>query len=185
VSRWLLNKYALQIKKGAVFAYPTDTIWGLGCHPQNELAINRILQIKNRSESKGMILLSSHINYCAPYIDETYFQQHYEQISSAEKYPTTWLVPASAYCPSWLTGDHDSVALRLTQRPHIKTLCDILAQPLISTSANYSGHSPARNAFQIHRNFASQVDFIIHSSIKSTQKASRIIDMKSGKIIRA
>jgi L-threonylcarbamoyladenylate synthase len=185
VSSWLLNKYALQIKKGAVFAYPTDTIWGLGCDPENAQAIQRILQIKNRSVSKGMILLANSIDYCTPYIDRDYFTQQREQICRIEQSPTTWLVPASASCPPWLTGNHHSVAIRLTDIPHISRLCNALKIPLISTSANYSGHTPVRNAFLSHRHFANRVDFIIHSSVKGSEKASRIIDMKSGKIIRA
>jgi len=85
VSPWLLNKYALGIKKGAVFAYPTDTIWGLGCHPENQQAVNRILAIKNRPFDKGMILLSNCIDHCSPFIDQDYFHQQYQQISSEDK----------------------------------------------------------------------------------------------------
>ncbi len=184
MSPWLLNKYALSIKKGAVFAYPTDTIWGLGCHPENHQAVGRILSIKNRSFDKGMILLSNLIDYCQHFIDQEYFQQHYQQISTPEKSATTWLLPASPFCPEWLTGKNQTVAVRLTVLSHIQVLCDRLALPLVSTSANISGLKPATNSFQIHRQFANSVDFIIDGITYGSQRPSRIIDKQSGEIIR-
>jgi L-threonylcarbamoyladenylate synthase len=185
VSPWLLNKYALSIKQGAIFAYPTDTIWGLGCHPQNQHAVRRILQIKNRPFDKGMILLSNRIEYCQTFIDHEYFQQQREHISAPEPLATTWLLPASKLCPNWLTGKNSTVAIRLTTLPHIQTLCDRLGQPLISTSANISGRKSAANLLQIHRLFGHSVDFIIAGTSKGSQRASRIIDKRSGEIIRA
>ncbi len=167
-----------------MFAYPTDTIWGLGCHPENHQAVERILSIKNRPFDKGMILLSNNIDYCQHFIDQEYFQQHYQQISSPESSATTWLLPASPFCPVWLTGNNRTVAVRLTALPHIQILCDRLALPLISTSANISGHKPSTNALQIHRHFANSVDFIIGGISSGSARPSRIIDKRSGEIIR-
>jgi L-threonylcarbamoyladenylate synthase len=184
VSPWLLNKYAVNIKKGAVFAYPTDTIWGLGCHPESQQAVSRILSVKKRPFDKGMILLSNCIDYCQHFIDQDYFQNHFSEISIAEKSPTTWLLPASPCCPKWLTGNNKTVAVRLTDLSHIQILCDRLGLPLISTSANISGRKPALNSLQIQRQFANSVDFIIAGITSGSQHASRIIDKRSGEIIR-
>jgi L-threonylcarbamoyladenylate synthase len=131
-----------------------------------------------------MILLSNNIDYCQHFIDQEYFQTHYSDISIAEKSATTWLLPASSYCPEWLTGNNKTVAVRLTALPHIQILCDRLARPLISTSANISGRKPATNSLQIHRQFANSVDFIIGGITNGSQRASRIIDKQSGEIIR-
>lgn len=185
MSPWLLNKYALAINQGAVFAYPTDTIWGLGCHPQLQHAAERILKIKNRPFDKGIILLSNRIDYCQGFIDEDYFQQQYRQICTPESVATTWLLPARTSCPKWLTGKNNTVAVRLTTLPHIQSLCNRLALPLISTSANISRRIPCRNTFLIHRQFANQVDFIIDGIANGSHRASRIIDKRSGEIIRA
>lgn len=184
MSPWKLNRYALDILHGAVFAYPTDTIWGLGCHPLNHQAVTRILHIKKRPSSKGMILLASQIDYCRSFIDRDFFEHQYRNICTPESEPTTWLIPASLDCPGWLTGQARTVAIRLTHLPHIRALCDTIQQPLISTSANISGRKPASNIYQIQRIFSQQVDFVVTGFPQGSTQASRIIDLQSGKIIR-
>ena len=184
MSHWLLNKYALDIAKGAVFAYPTDTIWGLGCHPDNPYAVKRILAIKQRPHDKGMILLSSHIDFCEPYIHAEYFQKQYHQIETPDIQPTTWLLPASIHCPSWLTGKNSTVAIRITRLAHIRALCEKRLHPLISTSANISGRAPASNLHKIRKLFLNKVDFIVAGIDPLTQRPSKIIDKRTGETIR-
>ena len=69
MSPWALNRLGHAVSAGAVIGYPTDTIWGLGCDPLNFASVARILQIKNRNPDKGLILLSSRLEYCSPYIE--------------------------------------------------------------------------------------------------------------------
>ena len=68
MSPWSLNRFVRAVARDAVFAYPTDTIWGFGCHPLSASGVARILSIKGRSVAKGLILLSSDLDYCRPYI---------------------------------------------------------------------------------------------------------------------
>jgi L-threonylcarbamoyladenylate synthase len=174
---------ARAIKAGAIFAYPTDTIWGLGCHPLHPGAVHRILELKRRSISKGMILLSSSIEYAIKFIDPGFRVDRYPQLEEAQPRPTTWLLPATPGCPDWLTAGGDRIALRITQLPHIAELCTRLESPLVSTSANISGHTPIRNSIQAQRQFTDKVDFIVYGHTGGAQ-ASRIIDIESGNVIR-
>ena len=97
MSPWALNRLVHAISAGAVIGYPTDTIWGLGCDPLDFASVARILQIKNRRPDKGLILLSSRLEYCSPYIDIDAGQR--ESLLAPCARPTTWLVNASEASP--------------------------------------------------------------------------------------
>ena len=97
MSPWILNRLSRAVSQGAVFGYPTDTIWGFGCHPLIAPSVNRIQQIKRRPAGKGLILLSSRIEYCAAYTDAD--AKALRSIGEPVENPTTWLVPVSNFCP--------------------------------------------------------------------------------------
>ncbi|MGD2171558.1 MAG: Sua5/YciO/YrdC/YwlC family protein, partial [Gammaproteobacteria bacterium] len=104
MSPWALNRLVREVSRGAVFGYPTDTVWGLGCHPLIASSVVRLLQLKNRTLDKGLILLSSRLEYCLPYLDAD--PAGLEPLRQAGDRPTTWLVPASEFCPVWIRGAH-------------------------------------------------------------------------------
>ena len=185
MSPWRLRQLARTIPRGAVFAYPTDTIWGLGCHPVSAQGIQRLIDIKRRPLGKGLILLSSSIEYYAPFIDPDFLYQKQDAIVETAARPTTWLVPAAPRCPHWLTGGGELIAVRLCSLEHIRILCDRIGYPLVSTSANLSGQRNARGAMQVHRLFAHQLDFIVEGFATSGHTASRIVNLLSGDIVRA
>lgn len=185
MSPWRLTRIARQIDRGAIIAYPTDTIWGLGCSPVSSIAITRIQQLKKRAPNKGLILLSSELQYLRPYIDTVAYKKFHDQLFSITTRPTTWIIKASKYCPRWLTGLTDTVAIRLTQAPQVKALCHILQSPIVSTSANISGRTPIRNSLLAHKHFQERVDYIIEGFNTGSQQASEIRDLKSGKILRS
>ena len=186
MSPWQLNRAILAIERGALFAYPTDTIWGLGCHPLRTAAIERLLRLKRRQAGKGLILLASSMNYCRIFIDADMDEQELERLSQYRSRPTTWIIPATPDCPRWLTGDHSSIAIRITDKPLIKSLCDGLSMPLVSTSINTSGHPPARNRLVVRRQFADQLDFLLndHGEFNRQAQPSEIRDWRSGRTLR-
>lgn len=183
MSPWALNRFILAVSHGAVFGYPTDTIWGFGCHPLNSTSIARILQIKNRTAGKGLILLSSRLEYCAAYLDANLEQL--QKIQNPSDQPTTWLVPASQYCPPWLSANNATIAIRITDHPLLQILCDRLESPIVSTSANRAGRTTVRNAIQMHKQFAHELDFIVTGYATGSGKPSEIKSLASGKTLRA
>jgi L-threonylcarbamoyladenylate synthase len=190
MSPWRIRQIAYRIRQGALIAYPTDTIWGLGCHPLCDQTINRLQQLKQRPTGKGLILLSSNIDFCQYYIDEKTLTEHYERLSQPQPTPVTWVVKASKECPQWLTGKSTTIAIRITHKPLIRQLCSVMRSPLTSTSANFSGRPASRNSLQVHRNFQHRVDFILkgfdhHSVHDSRPQASQIRDIHTNKIFRA
>ena len=186
---WRLNRVALALSRGAVIAYPTDTIWGLGCDPLNARSVARIQNIKNRPLGKGLILLGTRPQQFSAFINPSFNTRFIEQLKQQQDKPTTWLVPVSSDCPHWLTGGSNRVAVRVTQKPLIRLLCSASGVPLVSTSANLSGFPVARNRLQVQRVFRHAVDFIIDdplqpSLLNPAATASRIVDLQSGQIIR-
>jgi len=183
MSPWALNRLGHAISAGAVIGYPTDTIWGLGCDPLNFASVARILQIKNRNPDKGLILLSTQLEYCAPYIELDSAQR--ESLLAPCARPTTWLVKASEDCPWWIRGVHSSVAIRLCDHPLLQVLCDQLKSPLVSTSANRAGRSTVRNALQLRFQFDGELDYIVTGFSTGSGRPSEIKSLASGTTLRS
>jgi L-threonylcarbamoyladenylate synthase len=183
MSPWALNRFAHAVSQGAIFGYPTDTIWGFGCHPLIARSVDRILQIKNRNPAKGLILLSSKLEYCAAYVGLDCEQL--EPVRSSTDHPTTWLVPASRECPIWIRGNYPTVAIRITRHPFLKFLCDQLEAPIVSTSANRSSKATVRNSLQMRKQFGEELDFIISGFATGSNRPSEIKSLLSGTILRS
>ena len=180
-----LTQIARQLNRGAIIAYPTDTIWGLGCHPMLQQSVQQIQQIKQRSLGKALILLASRLEQLLPYIDQSIQHEHLVELDKPAARPVTWLIRAGQHCPPWLTAGSDKVAVRLTSLSHIDLLCSTLQAPLVSTSANISGRTTIRNSVLAHKQFRHSVDYIIEGFRTSTTRASVIRDLQTGKILRA
>ena len=183
MSPWALNRLAHALSAGAVIAYPTDTIWGFGCDPFNADSVARILHIKQRPVDKGLILLASRIEQLDPFIELEPGQR--ERLLLPHSVPTTWLVNASDLCPWWIRGNHATVAIRLTDHPLLQYLCDRLHTPLVSTSANRAGRATARNALQLRRQFADELDYIVTGFATGNGRPSEIKSLASGNILRS
>ena len=184
MSPWRLRQIAKQVERGALIAYPTDTIWGFGCYPLSSRAVNRLQQLKQRSQGKGLILLSSKLNYLKPFIDDFIFNTYNHQLSLKNSKPVTWIVKSSKHCPGWLTGYSNNIAIRLTQVPQVNIICQSMQSPIVSTSANVSGRAPVRNSFQAHKKFHHKVDYIIEGFDTGSQSASEIRELNTNKILR-
>ena len=144
-----------EIRAGAVIAYPTKL--GLGCDPWNEEAVDRLLAIKNRSVDKGLILVADNIRQF-DFLFEDFPQDWIDRMSSTWPGPNTWLVPHQNLLPEWVTGVHDTVALRVSDHPQVRDLCSMVG-PLISTSANPQGRPAARTRLRVEQYFRGQIDW--------------------------
>lgn len=184
---WLLATANDCLANGGVIAYPTETVYGLGCNPLNRLAVERLLTLKQRSVKQGLIILAADLNQLSHYLQPLTQAQQTTLTQPVER-TTTWLVPAQAYVPDWLTGDHRSLAIRITQHPLARALCQQFGA-LVSTSANCSRQPAAHTALQVRTRFNSaravaQPDLIIHGHCGTDKRPSQIIDLLSGKILR-
>ena len=182
VNRWRVLEAAREIRAGAVIAYPTEAVWGLGCDPWNEAAVDRFLAIKNRSVDKGLILVADNIRQF-DFLFEDFPQDWIDRMASTWPGPNTWLVPHQDLLPEWVTGVHDTVALRVTDHPLVRDLCSLVG-PLISTSANPQGRPAARTRIRVEQYFRGQVDLVLGGALGGRKNPSLIRDLATGKVIR-
>lgn len=164
-------------------AYPTESVYGLGCDPFNEGAVLRLLAIKQRPVDKGLILIGADLAQLLPYVILTEEQQ--QQLEAGWPAPLTYLVPITDAVPAWVRGRHTKVAIRVPDHPLARQLCQRVGHPIISTSANLSGRPSARNPFQVARQLGDQLDFIVTGACDRASKPSTIIDLESGRTLRA
>ena len=136
------------LRGGGVLAWPTEAIWGMGCDPLNPHAIQRLLAIKQRSPSKGLILMAGDYAQILPFILPLP-PGRMQAVRDSWPGPHTWLLPANPNTPDWITGGSELVAVRVTAHPLSRDLCQAFGGALVSTSANRSGHPPARSALEV------------------------------------
>src|SRR3989338_8576602 len=172
------------LKKGSVIAYPTESVFGLGCDPDNIDAVSRILQIKHRAIDKGFILIGSAWEQIEPLVTSLR-PELLTRVFETWPGPTTWLFPASDEVPHWITGNRKSVAVRVTAHPIAKTLCEEFGRPIISTSCNKSGEHPARDVRTIELTLKNTVDCVVKGELGGRLRPSEIRDALTGEIIRA
>ena len=168
---------------GGVIAYPTEAVYGLGCDPDNREAVFRILELKSRPASAGLILIADRLERFAPYIKPVEPSARALALSTWPG-PVTWLFPRSAAVPDWLAGVHDTIALRITAHPGCRALCEAFGGPIVSTSANPSKEEPARSAQQAHDYFEDRLCGIVEGPLGDSDQPSEIRDLATGAVIR-
>jgi L-threonylcarbamoyladenylate synthase len=170
------------LKRGGVIAYPTESCYGLGCDPMNRRAVEKILRLKGRGAAKGLILIAADRRQLHPYATRTAIEAAWK--TGRWPGPVTWVLPAARTCPSWLTGGRDTVAVRITAHAEAAELCRQAGTALVSTSANKSGGKPAKSWRQCQRLFGRRVR-VLQGRVGARKRPSTLIDLASGKVLRA
>ena len=183
ISRWQASQFARIIRAGGVISYPTEAVFGLGCDPLNPEAVNRILDLKARPVTKGLILIASDFWQLKPYLQQLPDAIETKILASWPG-PTTWLVPALENVPYWLRGVHKSLAVRISDHPTVIELCRASGSALVSTSANPGGLPPARTSLAVRRYFHGTLDAMVAGSTGGQQRPSVIRDALTDKQIR-
>ena len=180
-SNFQISHAAHIIRHGGIIAYPTDTIYGLGCDPYNADAVASINDIKQRPRSKQFILLAGHLDQVASLVELDQDQQ--QKITRASE-PTSWVIEAKPQAPAWLKSESGTLTIRITQQHDVQHLCRALGHAIISTSANPSGKRPARNSLELHKYFHHSVDMILAEHQLLTASPSKVIRLCDNLIIR-
>lgn len=182
MNSWHLKRAARAVARGGVIAYPTEAVFGLGCDPWNGSAVCRILELKRRSITKGLIVIAADLAQLEPFV---YFPSPaiLDRVRSTWPGPVTWLLPARAVVPRWLRGDHKSLAVRVTAHPIAHALC-VEIGALVSTSANPSGCPPARCAQEVRAYFDNALDYIVPGAVGPEKRPTEIRDAITKEILR-
>ena len=161
------------VKSGGIIAYPTESVFGLGCDPFNQKAVLTLLSLKNRSQNKGLIVIASHIQQILPLIQPI---EANDLARALKTWPGhhTWIFPKSKTVPTWIAGSHDTIAVRVSSHPIVKLLCDVLNMPLVSTSANLSNQDTIGSIKDIKMQFNDKIDAFIDAPLGKQNKPSTI-----------
>lgn len=169
------------INTDGVICYPTEAVWGLGCHPQSSQAFEKILSLKQRPIDKGVILVASDYDQLKPYV--LWDDLHKSQLANWWPGFVTCLLPTAPTCPSYLKGKHQKIAVRLSHHPLIRELCQLTQTALVSTSANLSGNPPVHDLEEAKQTFSDGVDYYLDADLGGEKKPSRIIELINQQII--
>lgn len=182
-------RQALEVlKQGGVILYPTDTVWGIGCDATNEEAVRKVFKIKNRTDSKSLVLLANDLDMVARYVRE--IPSIAIDLVEVNDKPMTIIYPqGQLLAPSVLAQD-GSVGIRIPMNDFCIELVRKLRRPLVSTSANISGEPTPKCFAEIDGAVKDAVDYVVPKNFEAgaTGQASQIIKVGLGgevEIIRA
>lgn len=172
------------MREGGVILYPTDTIWGIGCDATNEDAVRRVYEIKQRQDSKAMLVLvdsSVKVDFYVRDVPEV----AWDLIDLADK-PLTIIYSGARNLAADLLAEDGSVGIRVTNEDFSKRLCQQFRKAIVSTSANISGQPSPKNFSEISEEVKSAVDYIVgyRQEEISNPKPSSIIKLDKGGVIK-
>ena len=159
------------LRNGGIIVYPTDTVWGIGCDATNAKAVAKIYALKQRADSKSMLVLldsPAKLNYYIADIPEAAwvlleasdYSENSDYSDCSNKKPLTIIYPnARNFAPNLIAED-DSIGIRITNEPFSKALCEQLRHPIVSTSANISGHPTAHFFHEIAEEILDGADYV-------------------------
>lgn len=174
------------LRKGGVILYPTDTVWGLGCDATDPEAVEKIYRIKNRPDSKSLVLLASDLDMVARYVKE--IPEMAVQLVEVNDRPMTIIYPdaiaaaagepADRHCLAHnVVAEDGTVGIRIPMMDFCVELVRRLGRPIVSTSANISGEPTPKKWSEISAVVKDAVDYTVDPSLESgaTGQSSSII----------
>ncbi|AFJ45454.1 L-threonylcarbamoyladenylate synthase type 1 TsaC [Shimwellia blattae] len=179
-----LSEIVRVLNNKEVIAYPTEAVFGVGCDPDSEQAVMRLLALKQRPVEKGLILIAASFEQLKPYIDDSMLTAAQRSaIFDCWPGPVTFVFPARPSTPRWLTGRFDSLAVRVTNHPLVIELCQAFGKPLVSTSANLTGQPPCRTTAEVIAQFGEHFP-VLDGATGGRQNPSEIRDALTGEQFR-
>ncbi len=166
------------LRAGGIILYPTDTVWGIGCDATNAEAVEKIYKIKQRDDSKSMLVITDGMARIQSYVDEIP-DIAWDLAELADK-PITIIYPQAKNLAANLISDDGSIGIRISSEKFSKQLCAAFRRPIVSTSANISGEPSPECFAEISDIIKDQMDYIVQYRQDDTQKkqASSIIKLK-------
>jgi L-threonylcarbamoyladenylate synthase len=173
------------LQGGGVVAHATEGVWGLACDPDDHQAVAKILWLKNREISQGLILIGHRPEVFA---DELELISDAVRTKALAAWPgaSTYIVPNQGQTPwaQWITGDHEGVAVRVPGHVQARLLCATFGGALVSTSANPSGRKAAESILKVRAYFGRNVDYYLPGELLQPGKPSSIEDLTNGQTVR-
>lgn len=148
------------LRQAGIILYPTDTIWGLGCDPTNETAVNKIFKIKARDECKSLIILVDGLSMIERYVEDC--PEIVFELAGVSDSPLTIIYPKGKNLAEGVCGKDNSIAIRICHDEFCSELITRFRKPIVSTSANSSGSPSPANFNEIEKSLIEKVDFVVN-----------------------
>ena len=159
------------LRDGKTLLYPTDTIWGIGCDARNGEAVEKLYAIKERDHSKSMIILVESGTW---------------KVESDGR-PTTYILPKEIWqgelgleVADNLAAADGTLGIRMPKHPFCQTVIKKLGAPIVSTSANLSGHPSPQNYEEIEEELKRRIDYCVPplaEFLSGETRGSRIVKL--------
>lgn len=181
-----LDAVADTVRRGGVVAYPTEAVFGLGCDPFNEAAVQRVYRLKRRAATQGFLLIAANEAQLDPFVNWAQLTaKALADVRATWPGPHTWVLPRAATAPAGVTGAHQGIAVRITAHGPAAELCLAVGGALVSTSANLHGQPPARSVAELRQQFAGRdLDAILNLPLGGLGGPTPIRDALSGRTLR-
>lgn len=164
------------IRSGGIVAYPTDTVWGIGCDATNAEAVKKIGEIKQRVDKSYLVLMTDEgmLQRYVKYVPEV----AWDLIDAAEE-PLTIIYPEGYNLAAGVCASDGTVGVRLTEDPFCQALIRKVRKPLISTSANLSGKPTPCYFDEIEPEVLNLLDYVVQykREDRTPMKPSSIIKL--------
>ncbi len=166
------------IKSGGIILYPTDTIWGIGCDATNPEAIKKIYALKQRAETKSMIVLVNG-DRLLHRIFSNIPEVAWDILEFSDK-PTTLILDNPKFVAKEVVSTDNSLGFRIVKDSFCYNLIERMKAPLVSTSANISGHPSPMSFKDIDPAIIAGVDYVVNLRQNEDKKVkpSTIIKLK-------
>ena len=178
-------KIAMEVlREGGIILYPTDTIWGIGCDATNPAAVQRVYQIKKRADNKSMLVLVDSESRLMQYVDQV--PEVAWQLIGVSIKPLTIIYQGAKNLAPNLIAENGSVGIRIPRDDFCRELISRFRKPVVSTSANISGHKAPALFPEIEDGIISSVDYVVNWRRNDLipREASSVIELRSGGEIR-
>lgn len=178
----MLDDIINNLKANKTILYPTDTVWGLGCDATDEDAVKKIYQLKNREESKSLIILVDSIEMLQNHVGN--IPEKALEILKTSVKPTTIIYnKPKGLAPNTIASDN-TIAIRIPQDEFCIQLIKEFGKPIVSTSANVSGEPTPKSFSEISQAILKSVDYVVNlHQDKVAEKSSTILKIEGEAII--
>jgi len=171
------------LRTGGMILYPTDTVWGIGCDATNEKAVEKIYQLKKRSDEKAMIVLVADERDIMQYVAAPDLSL-FDHLDNSSK-PTTVIYEGALGFADNLVAKDGSIAIRICKDEFCRHLLKRFKKPIVSTSANISGMSSPKFFKEISESIKEGVDYIVQhrQHDETAAEPSSLIKWYNGNVI--
>lgn len=176
-----IKRAADTLLAGGIIAYPTEGVFGLGCMPDLPRTLARLIALKGRDPSRGLILIAASRDQFEGFVAASDLDRLPAPDPTS---PITWIATPGPKTHALVRGANTGVAIRVSTNAIAAGICDAVQSPITSTSANLSGQPVSRHRVRLQRTFRHRVDYIVPGDCGPATGPSEIRVLADGKVLR-